>query len=211
MTTSDAVRAGIPLSPLRTIRPMNVGIRSAALARTVALGAPVCVTIMIIAAPHHMAPLLATMLVAALISAVITRAAARSRIEFSTNGVIEYGLSGSRFTPLDRIAAVMVVPLYDVGGVTVQPQLFVLDHAGRTLLRMRGRYWTESQMSQVAVHLDVPTQWSAEAVTMAELRHTRRAQLYWFERHPLLKTSTTLIGGASGIVAIMALTQYALH
>ena len=66
-------------------------------------------------------------------------------------------------------------------------ELFVVSRTGRGVFRMRGRFWNTATMDRVAGILGAEETVRREPVTLAELRETDPALLYWFERRTLTR------------------------
>ena len=90
-------------------------------------------------------------------------------------------------------------------------QLFLVDAAGKTLVRMNGMWWSDDQLAAVAQHFEVPLDTIPETMTARELRRIRAVQLQWFERHPVLGflIAAFLVSGGSAVIG--AATTAAVH
>lgn len=102
-------------------------------------------------------------------------------------GVIaERGFFGrkTRFEASD-IGSILVAHTYASPDLTPIPQLFVCDHDGKQLVRMRGQFWSRESMDAVIEALPVPVTETDGPVSIADLRHDFPGLLYWFERHPI--------------------------
>jgi hypothetical protein len=110
-----------------------------------------------------------------------------------------------RRIPRERISLVVRAETFGHGADLV-PQLFVCDQAGRTLLRMRGQFWSRHAMSTVSDALRVPVQNIAGVVSIRELAAEHPGLPYWFERNRLhLALAIT-----AGTVALAAMVVAAL-
>jgi hypothetical protein len=99
------------------------------------------------------------------------------------DGVRERGFFGrTRLVRPSDVGTILVVQLYDGSTLDTLPQLFVTDHTGRMLIRMRGQFWSTEAMDRVAEELDVPVTRPEEFMTLTQLRRTSPRMLYWFER-----------------------------
>lgn len=129
----------------------------------------------------------------------------RAGVSLAPDGVRERAyFRRATFTPVERIASVLVL---DVGEPGVSShQLFLLDEAGRTLLRMRGQLWSLVDLTQVAEYYHVPTRWIEQPLSWAELRLKHGSRLYRWERHP----RWTAILLCAGVVAVAAPTLWAI-
>lgn len=122
-----------------------------------------------------------TLVVAALVAWRFSRA----RLVLDEEGVIEYGLlTRPRRTARSDVAAALTLALYDAQSVQTRRQLFLVDSAERTRLRMSGGSWTDQHMSAVLRHFDVLLETIENPMTIGDLRQTRPSLLRWSERHP---------------------------
>lgn len=102
-------------------------------------------------------------------------------------------LSRLKFTPADRVAAVLVVKLRDSYTDRFSKQYFVVDDAGRTLLRMRGQLWHPSDLRQVVEFYGVPVRVLEAELSWPEFRRAYGPNLDRWERHPVLTTMLSII------------------
>ena len=92
---------------------------------------------------------------------------------------------GTTRIPLDSINRVIMLEMHRTMATQSRLQMFVLDQAGRPLLRMRGEYWSRNSINRIASHLTMaPIEHIDHPVTLDELQSTRPEMLYWFERRP---------------------------
>jgi len=128
-------------------------------------------------------PVVVAMLVLMLIVGLAMIAFYRTSIWVSRLSLTERGFFGRIVSiPADSIDSVLLLELYQSGTLDTHPQLFVTDHDGRFLLRMRGQYWSRDDMDAVADLLEVPIIQVPDPVTLRELHQARPELLYWFER-----------------------------
>ena len=144
------------------------------------------------------------LLVHAVTLAAIGAAAVRVRhvvIKIDSRGIRERGYLGRLVvTPPEHIASVLILSVLSGSSAETTTQLFVLDHRGRTRLRMRGQYWSEDALRSVEQALDVPVQRLAAPITHAELRAMHGRKLFAYERHTGL--AFTLIALVATAVAV---------
>lgn len=123
---------------------------------------------------------------AAVVGALIAAAWAsyrRTAIWVSPHGLVERGFFGAtRRARTAQVGSVIRLDLYRSNSLDTSPQLFVVDHDGRLLLRMRGDYWEDADLDAVAPSLGVAETRRPTPVTLAELRASEPQLLYWFER-----------------------------
>jgi hypothetical protein len=106
-------------------------------------------------------------------------------IRVSASGIRERGFFGrTRATSIDAIGSILLLEIYRDSALDTQPQLFVCDRDGHLLLRMRGLFWSRTDMDTVIDSLDVPIEVADGIFTTSDLRRTRPELLYWFERFP---------------------------
>jgi len=113
-------------------------------------------------------------------------AAFRAVIRVDGTGISERGFFGTtaRF-PLGMVGSVVLLELYLSGALDTHPQLFVVGHDGKLLLRMRGQFWSRDDMDTVADELGAPIVRVPEPLTLNDLNRLRPELLYWFERRPV--------------------------
>lgn len=188
------------VAPARLRPPGRTGWQSVAVA-LLALFGPVAVTLVFIAGPGRLVPLLLSAVGLALLCAALARRYSTIGLEITAQGVTECRLTGPRrTTPPIHVRSALVLPLLDNQTLRTHLQLFLLDEQGRTRLRMRGQIWSDEQITLVANRFDVPVTRQAEPVSLSELRQSRRHQLTWDERHPVL--TIVLTGVATVVVAV---------
>jgi hypothetical protein len=109
-------------------------------------------------------------------------------------------LSRMVFTPVAVIASVVVIRLRDSNSDAVSQQMFIVDAAGRTLLRMRGPMWHAEDLHRVIDYYAIPIRVVDSPMTWSELRRSRYGRnLTGWERHPL----ATIVGVVVAFVGVM--------
>lgn len=126
-------------------------------------------------------------LITVVLTVISVRAYFSTTITLGGHGVCERGFFGKMalVRPND-VGSVLLVRLYESNALDTLPQLFVTDPDGRLLLRMRGQFWSLEDMERVTEALEAPVTRPGESLTLAQLRRTSPALLYWFERRPTL-------------------------
>lgn len=125
-------------------------------------------------------------------------------------GIAERGFFFTRRRiPLAQIGSMVSASTFLGGGADTVPQLFVCDPGGRTLVRMRGQFWSLESMVAVMTILDAPLVEIEHPVSLAELQRTHPGLLYWFEQHPVranvLFGALLLVGGFALYVVLVLL------
>ena len=112
----------------------------------------------------------------------------RTEIEVGPAGIVECGFFGRvNRVPRSDVAGVLRLETYRGDTLETVRQLFVVDRDGRCRVRMRGTFWDDTALDAVATALGVEQAVRTEPVTLAELRSSDPALLYWFEGRGLLR------------------------
>lgn len=125
----------------------------------------------------------------------------RTGIWVSSVGLRERGYFGrTRYVPVADMGAVILAETFTGVGAEVAPQLFICDHDGKQLVRLRGQFWSQENMDIVMATLDVPQTALADTLSQGEMRTEYPGLLYWFERRPVLAAlaftaATAVLGG----------------
>lgn len=169
-----------------------------------ALFGPVAVTLVFISGPGRLGPVILSTIGLALLCGALAHRFSTVGLVLTAGGVTECRLIGRRrTTPSIHVRSALVLPLLDDRTARAHLQLFLLDEQGRTRLRMRGQFWSDTQITLVANHFEVPVTRQAEPVSLPELRESRRQQLSAAERHPIL--AILLTGATAILVAFIAI------
>lgn len=108
-------------------------------------------------------------------------------IRLSDDGIREREyFSRMVFTSADTVASVIVIRLRDSNSDEISNQLFIVDAAGRTLLRLRGQLWHPHDLNQVMNFYAVPVLRVDAPMTWPQLRRSYGRNLDRWERHPVL-------------------------
>jgi hypothetical protein len=92
------------------------------------------------------------------------------------------------FTPAADVASVIVVKLRDPYSDRFSRQYFVVDHQGRTVLRLRGQLWHPADLAQIVEFFGVPVRYLENELSWKQLRQKYGRNLDRWERHPVLTT-----------------------
>lgn len=123
------------------------------------------------------------------------------------SGISERGFfQRKRRTPLSAIGSIVIANTFESSRPAGVPQLFVRDHDGRQLLRMRGQFWSRADMEIVAAALDVPFVPVEETLSKREVMEDFPGVGYWFERWPVLAALMfTSVIAAVGLLSFVLL------
>ena len=155
----------------------------------VAFMLPVFIVLYFLTVPHGTwLPVLAAHVALTLLVAFASALFFTTHIRVSPEGLSERGFFGRTGAyRLDQIGSIVFANTVVGGNTESHPQLFVCDHAGRQLVRMRGQFWSKDSMDAVIATLDVPLTIVDETVSNEELHAAYPGLLYWFEKRPLSK------------------------
>ncbi|WP_152602133.1 hypothetical protein [Cryobacterium roopkundense] len=132
-------------------------------------------------------------------------AAYRVLIRLDEDGITERGFFRPYETfPLETVGSVVLLDLYASSALDTNRQLFITDHDGKLLIRMRGQFWSPDDMDSLADEMDVPVVRVPEPMTLADLNRLRPELLYWFERRPSLRTAHEPLTVDSSVAAALA-------
>lgn len=113
-------------------------------------------------------------------------------------GVGERGFFGAKhYVPVEDIGSLVLMHTYQGNSADTLPQLFICDASGKQVLRMRGQFWSEAKMRELAEILDLPLTEPGDVVTRSELLDSHPGLLYWFEKHPVLFAAAVTAGIAT--------------
>ncbi|MBG6055424.1 hypothetical protein IWX81_001847 [Salinibacterium sp. CAN_S4] len=130
----------------------------------------------------------------------------RAAIWVDETSISERGFfrSKTRFESSQIGSMLFVITLYSSQPLGA-PQLFVCDHDGRQLVRMRGRFWSRADMDTVSSTLNAPYVRLGQPMSTSEIHEQYPGIGYWFERRPVVAAlvfiaSATAIGAVSILV-----------
>ncbi|POH57906.1 hypothetical protein C3B59_19115 [Cryobacterium zongtaii] len=128
-------------------------------------------------------PVLIVQLVVMLGAAVGIVGFLRTCVWVDDTGISERGFFGQVTSfPVEQVASVVVLELYQSGAIDTHPQLFVTGADGQLLVRMRGQFYSRGAMDTVVDELGAPVVRVPDPMTLTELNRLRPELLYWFER-----------------------------
>lgn len=173
---------------VHTLRPRRTLARTIGLP-VLALALPLLVTLAWVLRPLGPAAVAGALLAAIGLGALAFAAWVRyqrTEAAVSPHGIVERGFFGRVHSVARRdVAGVLRVETYRGDTLETAKQLFVVDHEGRCVFRMRGTFWDDASMDLVAEILGVDEVVRTEPVTLSELRASDPKLLYWFEGHGL--------------------------
>ena len=137
------------------------------------------------------------------------RAYLRVGIWVDPTSITEQGFFTRTDLTKDELGEAIFVNTFHGGWIDTIPQLFLCDHSGKQLLRMRGQFWSKESMLTVASTLEIPYNEIDRDVSTAELHAAYPGLLYWFERRPVL-AGALVVGAILGVVVGIYLVLRAL-
>ena len=199
------VSIGVPGQAV--VRPRGHVMRQGVVASLIFL-APVFLVLYLLTIPGGpWLSVLVTQVLATVLVASVGWAYQHVCIWVDAQGITERGFFGrtTRY-PVDDIGSIVSAQTFDTSSATTVAQLFVCDHHGRQLVRMRGQFWTAESMATVIATLPVPHNPVTESLSTSELGNDFPGLLYWFERHPVYAATTfSTAVAALGIVVYLVL------
>jgi len=194
-------RFGRAPSGYRRLRPHPWLFRQGFIA-TLAFLAPVFAALYLLTVPDGpWGVVLVTQLVASVMFALACASYFAVGVWVDPGAVVERGFLGGLITmPASDIGSIVLVHTYDSDSAETVPQLFICDHDGAQVIRLRGQFWSLADMRTVGEVLDVAITELVESVTPRELLEQYPGLLYWFERRPVLAAAVfsacVLLGGS---------------
>ena len=161
----------------------------------IAFSTPVFATLYLLTVPQNRwVPFLLAHVLLMVAFAVVAGRLHKAGVLLAKDGIREREYLGPLvFTPADDVASVIVVKLRNPYRDRFSRQYFVVDHAGRTVLRLRGQLWHPADLAQIVKYFDVPVHYIDDELSWKQLRHAYGRNLDRWERHPVL---TTILGVA---------------
>jgi hypothetical protein len=161
---------------------------SQGLIATVAFLAPVFLVLYYLTTPDG--PWWGVVFLQLVASAIVGIAASRfflAGIWVDPTGISERGFFRrmTRFEAAD-VGSMVSATMVDASGPLGSPQLFVCDHEGRQLVRMRGRFWSLAAMDTVTRTLNATHVRLDDPMSTREIHERFPGVGYWFERRPVL-------------------------
>jgi hypothetical protein len=95
--------------------------------------------------------------------------------------------------PLSQIAKVDLVETYVGQAPESVTQLLVRDAPGRRLFRMRGSFYPDGALQEIAAALPVKAEVVTEPISLTEFFRTYPGSAYWFEHRPVLRVVAFVI------------------
>lgn len=113
---------------------------------------------------------------------------------FGADGIREREyFSRMTFTPASAVAAVLIVRVRDSYSDEVSQQIFVMDAAGGTLLRLRSPLWDVTDLVEMIEFYDVPVRVEESEMTWQQLRREYGSKLQAWERYPALTAAFGIV------------------
>ncbi|MHB1170915.1 MAG: hypothetical protein ACYCZY_00145 [Lacisediminihabitans sp.] len=136
----------------------------------------------------------------------------RTFIGVTRTSIDERGfLTPKTSVPLAAVHNAVLAETYRSSSPETVGQLLLRDAEGKRMLRMRGSFWTESDMRAVAAAIDVPLAIRADAITAKTFFEDYPGSAYWFEnrrRFAVLAVAAALVvllGVVLGLMTLMGI------
>ena len=137
---------------------------------------------------------------------LVLRAYLRVGIWVSPTTITEQGFFTRTHLRKEELGEAIYVNTFHGGWIETVPQLFLCDHEGKQLLRMRGQFWPKESMLSVASTLEIPYTEIGRDVSTAELHAAYPGLLYGFERRPVVAGAlavAVILGVVVGIYLVL--------
>jgi hypothetical protein len=99
----------------------------------------------------------------------------------------------------------VLVETYRTNAPDTTPQLLVRGAGGVRLVRMRGIFWSRTNMKALAAAIDRPLTHFPDPMTTQEFFRTYPGSSYWFENRPVWAVVTVVVVFALVIGAVLAM------
>lgn len=115
-------------------------------------------------------------------------------------------------TPRAEVHSVVLARTYRSSSSDSTPQLIVRGASGRRILRMRGYFWAEELISEVAAAIEVPVVRPHEPMSAKDFFADYPGSAYWFEDRPAVAVAGTVaafvacVGGVYCLMWLLRLT-----
>ncbi len=120
-------------------------------------------------------------------------------VAVTATSIVERGFFGrTTSVPRSKVDTMVLAFTYSGSSSETLPQLLVRDNDGVRLLRLRGVFWTEESMRQVATAIGGALELPPEPMTSEQFFGRFTGGAYWFENRP------ALVVGAIGILLVVS-------
>lgn len=106
---------------------------------------------------------------------------------------------------VSSVSTVDVVDIYLANATETSRQLLLRDAAGARVLRMRGRFWQESDMQAIADALGKPVTTRPNPLTMRKFLTEYPGCAFWFEGRPTVMVGAGIAAAVACLAAVTAL------
>lgn len=135
----------------------------------------------------------------------------RARVIVTPAEIGKAGLTGrAKMHPRSDVATLVYATVGERFGDTRRfRNLFVLDSAGRSIMRLRSSHWAESDMDRLAAQLGIEPADPGRVVTGSELGAQYPNAVPWFERRPVLTAvlATLVILVFATVIAVIVVAS----
>lgn len=128
----------------------------------------------------------------------------RASVTVTPTELISTGLVRTRRTTRDDIAEIVTVAMPRAHRASrTFPHVFVLDHAGRRVTRLRGTHWLVDDMRQIIRRLGVSPRKISGTTTAKDLAARYPAAVPLLERRPIVRNLLVIVPGLAIVAAIV--------
>jgi hypothetical protein len=129
-------------------------------------------------------------------------------VEVSATHVSKRSFFGkTTHAPLSAAHSVVLAFTYSGSSNEALPQLLIRDASGRRILRLRGQFWSEESMHELASAVGIPFVLAPEPITSAQFFDLYPGVAYWFENRPTLAIVGIVVLLAACVTTVLGLMQ----
>lgn len=151
---------------------------------------------------------LLAVLIAAGGSSLVSLYFRRASVVVTPTELISTGLVRTRKAPRDDIAEVVAVAMPRSHRASrTFPHVFVLDHAGRRLARLRGTHWLVDDMRRVIKQVGIAPRKISGTTTAKDLAASHPAAVPLLERRPILRNLLVIVPGLALVAVVLTATD----
>ncbi|MDO7881006.1 hypothetical protein [Antiquaquibacter soli] len=129
--------------------------------------------------------------------------------EVTATRVIKQAFFRRHVIDRDRIASALIGHTWRPGSSEAVPQLLLRDADDRTLLRLRGTFWTLTSMESLVDAVRVPVTVDPETISLREFYEAHPDSAYWYEGRPWVSVLGIAVAFAGAFV-IMSWIMFAI-
>ena len=132
----------------------------------------------------------------------------RARVVVTPTELVSTALVRTRRVPRAEVGEVVAVAMPRSHRASrTFPHVFVLDHEGRRIIRLRGTHWLVDDMRRIIKGLGVAPRKISGTTTAKELAATYPAAVPALERWPILRNLLVIVPGLALVALVLTSTE----